>query len=64
MLHENNMNTTQAREADAAHAEVDALKTKLKTYADYDEVKRELEILKVRISFVCHSHRVDPMIVC
>jgi homeobox protein cut-like len=36
----------KAREADAAHAEVDALKTKLKTYADYDEVKRELEILK------------------
>ncbi|KAG2106527.1 CASP C terminal-domain-containing protein [Suillus cothurnatus] len=36
----------KAREADAARAEVDALKTKLKTYADYDEVKRELEILK------------------
>ncbi|KIK44901.1 hypothetical protein CY34DRAFT_802255 [Suillus luteus UH-Slu-Lm8-n1] len=36
----------KAREADSARAEVDALKTKLKTYADYDEVKRELEILK------------------
>ncbi|KAG2744925.1 hypothetical protein P692DRAFT_20808958 [Suillus brevipes Sb2] len=35
-----------AREADSARAEMDALKTKLKTYADYDEVKRELEILK------------------
>ncbi|KAG1771726.1 CASP C terminal-domain-containing protein [Suillus occidentalis] len=35
-----------AREADSARAEVDALKAKLKTYADYDEVKRELEILK------------------
>lgn len=36
----------KAREADSARAEVDALKIKLKTYADYDEVKRELEILK------------------
>ncbi|KAG0701321.1 CASP C terminal-domain-containing protein [Suillus ampliporus] len=36
----------KAREADFARAEVDVLKTKLKTYADYDEVKRELEILK------------------
>ncbi|KAG2747760.1 hypothetical protein P692DRAFT_20736904, partial [Suillus brevipes Sb2] len=36
----------QAREADSARAEVHALKTKLQTYADYDEVKRELEILK------------------
>lgn len=36
----------KAREADSARAEIDALKTKLKTYADYDEVKRELEILK------------------
>ncbi|KAG2153772.1 CASP C terminal-domain-containing protein [Suillus bovinus] len=36
----------KAREADSARAEVEALKTKLKTYADYDEVKRELEILK------------------
>ncbi|KAG1878331.1 CASP C terminal-domain-containing protein [Suillus subluteus] len=36
----------KAREADTARAGVDALKTKLKTYADYDEVKRELEILK------------------
>ncbi|KAG2079209.1 hypothetical protein BDR04DRAFT_1086356 [Suillus decipiens] len=36
----------KAREVDSARAEVDALKTKLKTYADYDEVKRELEILK------------------
>ncbi|KAG1778275.1 hypothetical protein EV702DRAFT_1196281 [Suillus placidus] len=35
-----------AREADFARTEVDALKIKLKTYADYDEVKRELEILK------------------
>lgn len=53
----------QAREADSARAEVGALKIKLKTYADYDEVKRELEILKVRFSLVCSSHRVDPMIV-
>lgn len=30
----------------SARAEVGALKTKLKTYADYDEVMRELEILK------------------
>lgn len=36
----------KAREADSARAEIDALKAKLKTYADYDEVKRELEILK------------------
>ncbi|KAG2119891.1 CASP C terminal-domain-containing protein [Suillus discolor] len=36
----------KACEADSARAEVDALKIKLKTYADYDEVKRELEILK------------------
>ncbi|KAG1729204.1 CASP C terminal-domain-containing protein [Suillus paluster] len=36
----------KAREADFARAEVDALKAKLKTFADYDEVKRELEILK------------------
>ncbi|OAX40365.1 hypothetical protein K503DRAFT_768625 [Rhizopogon vinicolor AM-OR11-026] len=36
----------KAREADSARAEVVALKAKLKTYADYDEVKRELEILK------------------
>ncbi|KAG1799686.1 CASP C terminal-domain-containing protein [Suillus plorans] len=36
----------KAREADSARAEVDTLKIKLKTYADYDEVKRELEILK------------------
>ncbi|KAG1746186.1 CASP C terminal-domain-containing protein [Suillus lakei] len=36
----------KAREADFARVEVDTLKTKLKTYADYDEVKRELEILK------------------
>ncbi|KAG2336755.1 hypothetical protein BDR05DRAFT_1005591 [Suillus weaverae] len=36
-----------AREADSAPTEVGALMTKLKTYADYDEVKRELEILKV-----------------
>ncbi|KAJ8588870.1 hypothetical protein M405DRAFT_819013 [Rhizopogon salebrosus TDB-379] len=38
--------TEKAREADSARAEVDALKTKMKRYADYDEVKRELEILK------------------
>ncbi|KAG2738903.1 hypothetical protein P692DRAFT_20674021, partial [Suillus brevipes Sb2] len=31
---------------DSARAEVDALKTKLETYADYGEVKREVEILK------------------
>ena len=29
-------------------AEVDQLKTRLKQYADYDEIKRELDIMKVR----------------
>ena len=28
--------------------EVDQLKSKVKQYADYDEIKRELEIMKVR----------------
>ncbi|KIK33192.1 hypothetical protein CY34DRAFT_18521 [Suillus luteus UH-Slu-Lm8-n1] len=36
----------EAREAGSVRAKVDALITKLKTYADYNEVKRELEILK------------------
>jgi hypothetical protein len=53
----------QAREADSARAEVIALKTKLKTYADYDEVKRELEILKVRIPSTHHCQCLNPMIV-
>lgn len=29
-------------------AEVEQLKLKLKQYSDYDEIKRELEIMKVR----------------
>ncbi len=36
-------------------AEVDQLKAKIKQYADYDEIKRELEIMKV-----CSLTRVIP----
>jgi homeobox protein cut-like len=28
-------------------AEIETLKTKVKQYSDYDEIKRELEIMKV-----------------
>ncbi len=35
------------REVQKKAAEVDQLKTKLKQYSDYDEIKRELEIMKV-----------------
>ncbi|KAH8828570.1 CASP C terminal-domain-containing protein [Flagelloscypha sp. PMI_526] len=34
------------REASKKASEVDALKTRLKGYSDYDEIKRELEIMK------------------
>ena len=37
------------RERDAKLKEVDGYKERLKQYADYDEVKRELEIMKVCI---------------
>jgi hypothetical protein len=53
----------QAREADSARAEVDALKTKMKRYADYDEVKRELEILKVRLPSMYYSQCVTSVVV-
>jgi homeobox protein cut-like len=35
------------KERDARAVEVDELKARLQQYADYDEVKRELEIMKV-----------------
>ena len=35
------------REVQKRVAEVEQLKSKLKRYADYDEIKRELEIMKV-----------------
>jgi homeobox protein cut-like len=36
-----------AREGSNQAAEIDNLRTKVKQYADYDEIKRELEIMKV-----------------
>ena len=36
-------------------AEVDQLKAKVKQYADYDEIKRELEIMKVGLRSLCQS---------
>ena len=35
------------------NAEAESLKTRLKRYADYDEVKRELEIMKVNAFVSC-----------
>jgi len=35
------------RDLAAQTAKVDSLKTKVKQYSDYDEIKRELEIMKV-----------------
>lgn len=37
------------KDRDARSSEVEELKLRLRQYADYDEVKRELEIMKVRI---------------
>ncbi|KAG1873979.1 hypothetical protein F4604DRAFT_1925546 [Suillus subluteus] len=37
----------KARKADAARAEVDALKTKLKTHADYDEVHKYRSFMNI-----------------
>lgn len=36
------------KEKDSKTSEVEELKERVKQYADYDEVKRELEIMKVR----------------
>jgi homeobox protein cut-like len=38
-------------------AEIEQLKTRLKQYGDYDEIKRELEIMKVHKSL--HHHLLD-----
>lgn len=44
------------READSCEirqaSETDAFKQKIKQYSDYDEVKRELEIMKVRATII------------
>lgn len=40
-----------AKETSGLKSEVDSLKNRVKQYADYDEVKRELEIMKV-----CRPH--------
>lgn len=44
------------REKAAKETEVDGYKERLKQYADYDEVKRELEIMKVCF-FLLPRHR-------
>lgn len=44
--------------------EIEQLRQSLKGYADYDEIKRELEIMKVRGSkcvLVACAHRVLPV---
>lgn len=41
-----------SKERDARTAEVDELKQRMKQFADYDEVKRELEIMKVRLGIL------------
>jgi homeobox protein cut-like len=39
-----------SKERETRVKEVDGFKERLKQYADYDEVKRELDIMKVRFS--------------
>lgn len=43
------------KEKDAKVKEVDGFKEKLKQYSDYDEVKRELEIMKVCLAILVYS---------
>lgn len=47
------------RDQQVRDREIDALKDKVRQFADYDEVKRELEIMKVRLSlsFCCSRRR-------
>lgn len=51
------------KERDAKVKEVDGLKEKLKQYSDYDEVKRELEIMKV-CSELFLSQRLGLITIC
>lgn len=39
--------------------EIDGLKQRLKQYSDYDEIKRELEIMKVSKSYACGTCAVS-----
>ena len=49
---------------DSQSSEVEMLKTRLKMYADYDEIKRELEIMKVCILSQLTSSRLIHSAVC
>lgn len=44
---ENKRAEDAARESANQAAEIDSLRTKVKQFSDYDEIKRELEIMKV-----------------
>lgn len=44
-----------SRQLEASAKEIDGYKERLKQYGDYDEIKRELEIMKVRLPFVWSS---------
>lgn len=41
------------RDQQVLNAEIEQARDKIKQFADYDEVKRELEIMKVRLGFSC-----------
>lgn len=43
-------------------AEVESLKVRLSQYADYDEVKRELDIMKVSVHFASCGQEFKPFL--
>lgn len=45
-------------------SEIDQLKAKLRTLSDYDEIKRELEIMKVCLPSYIHYLATDSLPVC
>lgn len=47
---ENKRAEDAARESANQATEIDSLRTKVKQFSDYDEIKRELEIMKVGLA--------------
>ena len=58
------METEYTRQTKKLEQEISALKEKVAQYADYDEIKRELEIIKVRFlsQSNCNHHQILQLI--
>lgn len=58
------METEHTRQTKKLEQEISALKEKVAQYADYDEIKRELEIIKVKFlsQSNCNHHQILHLI--